>query len=477
MPDYSSPKHKLHDLIKSLKPSEVLTRDSSDYAYHSLAFSAHRERFPSIVFAPESVESLSRIVRELYVSDVDFDIRGHGFKFNSGCVVVSMVNFNGFEYDRQSKLATIGVGLTWSEVCHELAKVDPEYTTLVARTAVVGVGGCVLLGGYSWRSGALGCISDPANFLDAEVVKNDGSVVMASSEPDLMWGLRGGGGGFGVVTKVILRAHPCSTKIWAGNILVPRSELSRIARGMTQIMERDDEPGVTGFLYIMRDQVSEALRGQDDQKDGFSTGENLVIYAYDEYGEEHGRRTFQFALDAPGAVDLTKVTNMEGVTNGQANVGELRGKTRIEFQTIALEQLSYELIMKSAEWFDTLPSYGGSIAQTAMLAFEFKALGPINGGTTASCAYPRPPNLKHILLIGTGCRADASAEEQAQAHQVTLNAPRAIMGDDVELHITAAGLEDWHDKRVTYGENYDKLVQVRQTHDPKGRFKALVPVS
>jgi hypothetical protein len=56
--------------------------------------------------------------------------------------------------------------------------------------------------------------------------------------------------------------------------------------------------------------------------------------------------------------------------------------------------------------------------------------------------------LKHILLIGTGCRADASAEEQAQAHQVTLNAPRAIMGDDVELHITAAGLEDWHDKRV-----------------------------
>jgi hypothetical protein len=171
---------------------------------------------------------------------------------------------------------------------------------------------------------------------------------------------------------------------------------------MTQIMERDDEPGVTGFLYIMRDQVSEALRGQDDQKDGFSTGENLVIYAYDEYGEEHGRRTFQFALDAPGAVDLTKVTNMEGVTNGQgestysqahegfvagkwytnirgklANVGEMRGKTRIEFQTIALEQLSYELIMKSAEWFDTLPSYGGSIAQTAMLAFEFKALASL----------------------------------------------------------------------------------------------------
>lgn len=46
-------------------------------------------------------------------------------------------------------------------------------------------------------SGGLGCVSDPANFIDAEVVKHDGSVVMASTEPELMWALRGGGGGVG----------------------------------------------------------------------------------------------------------------------------------------------------------------------------------------------------------------------------------------------------------------------------------------
>lgn len=42
-----------------------------------------------------------------------------------------------------------------------------------------------------------GCVCDPENFLDAEVVKHDGTVVMASQEPDLLWALRGGGGGFG----------------------------------------------------------------------------------------------------------------------------------------------------------------------------------------------------------------------------------------------------------------------------------------
>lgn len=46
-------------------------------------------------------------------------------------------------------------------------------------------------------SSELGFISDPINFIDAEVVKYDGKILMASTEPDLMWALRGSGGGFG----------------------------------------------------------------------------------------------------------------------------------------------------------------------------------------------------------------------------------------------------------------------------------------
>lgn len=52
-----------------------------------------------------------------------------------------------------------------------------------------------------------GCISDPENLLDAEIVKLDGSVVWASNEPDLLWGLRGGyiglGGKFSTVAQVL----------------------------------------------------------------------------------------------------------------------------------------------------------------------------------------------------------------------------------------------------------------------------------
>lgn len=65
-----------------------------------------------------------------------------------------------------------------------------------ARTPCVGVAGTILSGGFSWISAERGCISDPENMLDAEVVKHDGSVIWASSEPELLWSLRGGGGGF-----------------------------------------------------------------------------------------------------------------------------------------------------------------------------------------------------------------------------------------------------------------------------------------
>lgn len=77
-------------------------------------------------------------------------------------------------------------------------KLCPFYTLLMlcrvvvaCRTPSIGVGGSTLCGGYSWLSGEYGCVSDPANLLDAQVVKLDGTVKWASEEPDLLWALRG----------------------------------------------------------------------------------------------------------------------------------------------------------------------------------------------------------------------------------------------------------------------------------------------
>jgi hypothetical protein len=51
-------------------------------------------------------------------------------------------------------------------------------------------------GGISWAASEFGMTSDPPNFTDAQVVTTTGRVLWASEEPDLLWALRGGGGGF-----------------------------------------------------------------------------------------------------------------------------------------------------------------------------------------------------------------------------------------------------------------------------------------
>lgn len=207
----------LDSLIRTLSPASVITPADPSYKHHSEPFAIQKQLNPPVVLIPGTIKELSTIVQFLYASKLEFAIRGHGFKSPSAKhVVVSMLNFKSLEYDSVKKIATIGASATWSEVVSFMDQVDPEYSgkqfhrisrptmetqlktqVPAARTPSIGVAGSILNGGLSWMSTEFGCISDPINFLDAEVVKYDGNVVMASQEPGLLWALRGGGGGFG----------------------------------------------------------------------------------------------------------------------------------------------------------------------------------------------------------------------------------------------------------------------------------------
>jgi FAD/FMN-containing dehydrogenase len=119
--------------------------------------------------------------------------------------------------------------------------------------STTGIAGLTLGGGLGWLMGKCGLACD--NLVQAEVVCADGSVVIAneSEHADLFWGLRGGGGNFGVVTRFEYRLHPLQ-QVVAGMILYPMTRAAEVLRCYRDCTaEASDELTAMGALLTTPD--------------------------------------------------------------------------------------------------------------------------------------------------------------------------------------------------------------------------------
>ncbi|KAL3491868.1 FAD binding domain-containing protein [Aspergillus germanicus] len=452
-----------------LQPNEILTPDSPGYISYSQTWASQKQLRPRLVVRPTSVETLSKVIAYLYTTPLDFAIYGHGFGSTSAKdVLVNTSAFNDFHFDRHSETVTIGAGQAWVDVYRKMEVEAPGYGIVGARTPSVGVAGTIVTGGISWLSNDHGCISDPANMLDAKVVKYNGSIVWASSEPELLWALRGGGGGFCVIVSAILRVFPYPQDIWAGPILVPRGQLETVADGLTGFLSRDPDPKVTMFLYVMKKKLLASLGDIDSDM--------LVIHAYDANGEAHGRESFRWALSIPGAIDQTKVTTFTGVIELQDKVQTAKGTMKQTFVPLVLQDLPKETIINAINWFEDLEGIDESIADCTYLIFEvLSCRDPAGSNTTV--AWPRPPGAKHILLLGPGCPADAGPEKERLVKELAMEVPSKVLGKDAPVSYLPNGYGEHLDPKLFWGSNVVKLQALRKKYDPKDRFKGSIKLA
>jgi FAD/FMN-containing dehydrogenase len=246
-------------------------------------------------------------------------------------VVVSVRNFREFTFDRENEILTIGAGSLWSEYYEQMKAVAANYSVVAAATPFLGVGGSIIAGGFSLMSREYGCISDPENMLDAEVVKLDGSVVWASSEPDLLWGHRGAYIGLGVVTRFKLRAYKYPQDIWGGSIVIPRTKEAEVAQAISSMDHSKDVENRVFALLLPMPQV-------------------FVVNAFDANGEEQGRKSFGPLLEIEGAMDMTKTMDLAGFAQMQAQAEAQKGRLHQWFNPLALGKLSVDLVLKSFDW-------------------------------------------------------------------------------------------------------------------------------
>jgi FAD/FMN-containing dehydrogenase len=184
------------------------------------------DRHPALIVQCTGVADVIAAVTFGRENDVSTSVRatGHnvaGFSMCDDGIVIDLSAMKGIHVNSKMRTARVEPGVTWAELSRELQVFNLAATGGFVGTT--GVAGLTLGGGLGWMVRKHGCALD--NLLSADVVTARGEVVTASSteNPDLFWGLRGGGGNFGIVTSFEFQVHPAGT-VLAGLVLHPASK-------------------------------------------------------------------------------------------------------------------------------------------------------------------------------------------------------------------------------------------------------------
>ena len=188
-------------------------------------------------------------------------VAGHAVA--EGGVMIDLRPMKGIEVDPKTRTCRAGAGLTWAE----LDTLTQEHGLAVTggRVSTTGIAGLTLGGGSGWLDRKCGYTVD--NLLSVEIVTADGAVLTASEaeNPHLFWGVRGGGGNFGVVTSFEYRLHAIGPRLLAGLLLYPASAAADVLRNFRDAMVgAPDEIGAAVVLFSAPPEefVPEPLRGQ-----------------------------------------------------------------------------------------------------------------------------------------------------------------------------------------------------------------------
>ncbi|OLF12945.1 FAD-linked oxidase [Actinophytocola xinjiangensis] len=209
------------DRLRASVEGRVLVPGDADFEQACKVYLGGMDQRPDVVVQPADAADVARVVAIARDSGVPFGVKSGGhspWALTNGGIVLHLASLRELDIDPESRTAWAGAGLT----AGEFTKAAHEHGLALGfgDTPSVGLGGITVGGGVGYLYRRDGLTID--HLLAAEIVTADGQVrvVDADNDPDLFWAIRGGGGNFGVLTRMKYRLHELST-VYAGLLVLP----------------------------------------------------------------------------------------------------------------------------------------------------------------------------------------------------------------------------------------------------------------
>ncbi len=436
---------------------DVLRPSDDEYDEARAVWNGMIDRYPALVARCVDVDDVSAAVDFAREHDLPLAVRGGGHNAAGtavcdGGLVVDLTELNGVRVDPEAKTARVDGGATLGDVDLETQRFG--LATALGVVSQTGVAGLTLNGGYGHLSREYGLALD--NLLSVDVVTADGQLRHASAEQnaDLFWAIRGGGGNFGVVTALEYTLHEVGPDVYAFFVWFHGDDADVAMdafREWTETAPRDASalaftahvPDIAEFPEESWGEPAIAFLGsaRGDSADDGEVFESLREVA-----------TPIADLSGPMAyVDLQSMLD-EDYPDG----------LHYYWKSVFLDDLTDEVFDLMIQYNDSAPS----ALSTIDIWHLGDAVADVPQDATAFWHRDKP----YMLTV------EANWEEPAD-DDANVNWAREVFADVQALPAASGrygnfpGMNE-DPAKLLYGENYDRLVDVKTKYDPDNLFQS-----